>query len=482
MGVIPEKKDYKNVSDNMAEYLAKQLISLGYEFVSRVKPNDRSHFDRYGFVKEQKRVIIVYDIKAKILSVTAFEKQFNEIKTLCDKLYSSDAIKNQDVRKSDSIAKSNKKDDAQGKSPKQDGLGKKTNIDKPVRRAPAGNVVKHSEAKSPENKEKPVKKSERLLNVDKTISEKKIKTDVNVSKNGSSNNVKQQSKKTEENNSQKSKIAVVKNNDNKEESKNDFTLRKYSPDRFDSAIENLKRSKIKIKLKETQGASNETVNIYEMAGDGNKITVRFMPHKRILQIQGKATDFLRKIQTVFSEGVDFKSALNAHIEQKQTDTRAADIERQLKKYLPTGILFLSSQAKIDFSIGIVDLLPGEIVLSDYSSLLIPPYRGLETLIFDLQRAQGIKVKMIGQAFEKDDDGNYILKASYRRKIGSVIFAEVMASLYIEYNSTRNFYVHSAFGPQTKVIADKNQAIAIYERMLKVVEYNAKKLKEIGFSL
>ena len=84
--------------------------------------------------------------------------------------------------------------------------------------------------------------------------------------------------------------------------------------------------------------------------------------------------------------------------------------------------------------------------------------------------------------KKDERGEYCLKAVYRKRIGSIVFAEVMASLYTEYNSTRNFYVHSAAGGQTKVINDKNQAVAIYENMLAVVEYNAKKLREIGFTL
>ena len=64
-------------------------------------------------------------------------------------------------------------------------------------------------------------------------------------------------------------------------------------------------------------------------------------------------------------------------------------------------------------------------------LLITPYRALEKLIYDLQQAEGINVKMIGQAYEKDDDGNYMLKKGYRKRIGSVVYAEVMAALYTD---------------------------------------------------
>ncbi len=499
MGVIPEKKDYKNASDGLPESVAKQLMNSGYKYVSHVKHTERSHFDRYGFVKDQKRSVMVYDVKAKILSITAFEEQFAEIKAICDNLLKDANVsdsKASEKREQQSQSSDKKSENKKVKSVTPSDSNKKvkaetrTDLNKKAESEKSENL-QHSKVKEPRKKNN--LSEEKKSRVREGTSNQKTRVSVALSNNNqpcvetNDNGDKHgddraKTKNVSINANQKSEKTSVKRADAKEEIKNDFTLKKYSSDRLESCIENLKRNKIKIKIKETQGTATEIVNIYEISSEGNKITARYMPHKKILQIQGKSGDFLRKIQTVFSESVDFKSALNAHIEQKQTDTKAADVEKQLKKYLPTGIMFLSSQAKIDFSIGIVDLLPGEIVLSDYSSLLIPPYRGLEMLIFDLQRAQGIKVKMIGQAFEKDADGNYVLKSSYRRKIGSVVFAEVMASLYTEYNSTRNFYVHSAYGPQTKVIADKNQAIAIYERMLNVVEYNSKKLKEIGFSL
>ena len=116
-------------------------------------------------------------------------------------------------------------------------------------------------------------------------------------------------------------------------------------------------------------------------------------------------------------------------------------------------------------------------------LLLPPFRGLERLIFDLQRAQNVIVKMIGQAYEKQD-GQYVLKASYRRKINSVVYAEVMADLYREYFETRNFYAHSDSSEksETRMITQKEQASAIFEKMLAKVDYNCKKLSEIGFSV
>ena len=422
MSVIPEKKDYKNVGKSAIEF-PPQLAKHGYELVSHVSPTEKSHFDRFGLVKNGKRVIIVYDVKAAMLSITAFDEQFGEVCSLWEKFSTLASIKEA--------------------SPKE--------LKKPI------SAVDQKNEKKKENNKKAPKQSK------------------SEQSKAQQQNKPEQSKAQQQSKSEQTKIA-------EQPLKNDFSLKKYTEERFDSALKSLKNVKIRYKLKSRQGSGAARVNVYEVSEGKNKLTVTYMPEKQVLQIQGKATDFSRSVQTYFSEGGDYKSAVKAHIEQKQTDEKAADVEKRLKKYLPIASSFLSAQAKIDFSIGIVDLLSGNIVLSDYSSLLIPPYRGLEKFIFDLEQAQGIKVKMVGQAYEKNEEGAYALKAIYRKRIGSIVYAEVMAALYTEYNSTRNYYVHSGPQMQNKVINDKNQAIAIYENMLAVVEYNAKKLREIGFTV
>ena len=491
MSVIPDRKDYKNVDRAAVGDFVAALSKKGYEQVSHIPPTEKSHFERFGLVKNARRVVIVFDVKAKMVSITAFGDQFKEI---CS-----------EFEKSRSYAKNNKTalspdDDSAAKAvPGQEKKQLKISYgdnNKPYagdkngaaqETASTGDMANqdartaNTAVKAQNNRKVPTKKSgapqknQNAAKSDNQIMPERSERRANIPP-------KQADTKPENRTENRQKADARTPSAKPEQCKNDFALKKYTAERFAAAISSLKDNKIKLKLKSNQGSGASRVDIYEVSSGKSKLTVCYMPEKKILQIQGKATDFSRKVQTLFSESVDYKSAVKAHIEQKQTDERAATVEKRLKKYLPVGCMYLSPQAKIDFSIGIVDLLSGNIVLSDYSSLLIPPYRGLEKLIFDLEQSQGIKVKMIGQAYEKNDDGEYCLKAVYRRRIGSVVFAEVMAALYTEYNSTRNFYVHSAAGTQTKVINDKNQAIAIYEKMLSVVEYNAKKLREIGFTL
>lgn len=165
-------------------------------------------------------------------------------------------------------------------------------------------------------------------------------------------------------------------------------------------------------------------------------------------------------------------------------TKASQIQAKLKKRLPTAFEFLSEQARVYFSNGIHDFEQASLTLLDYSVLLVPPYKGLERFVFDLQRAEGINVKMIGQAFDKDEAGRYILKRGYQHRIGSVIYSEVMVALYSEYFSRRNFITHSdnTGGSEPRSISDRQEAKRIFDNLLNIVEYNAKKLKEIGFKM
>ena len=578
MSVIPDKKDYKNVDKSTAAAFPDLLVKNGYALAMHTAPTEKSHFDRFGLVKNNKRVVLVYDVKASILSITAADEQFAEVCSLWNRFSksasantkTSDDIQpkqklssnlSQNANKSGALNKSlngaergnngnktaavspdrnktaNDKNEKKVTSGQASATGKDLAASQGENVNAAGNNAAKSKSNA-KNADKKIKTDKSQKNKqDKNQSDKNRQIDLSqnaqsaapngktkeddssektrqsdstakatsaTNQNAKSVDNKQSAKQSE---TQKGKKQPAKQQETKKDKqpnnakqisgknqaessadksnepiKNDFSLKKYSAERFDYALQSLKNAKIKYKSKGTQGSGAARVDVYEVSENKNKLTVTFMPEKQILQIQGKANDFSRKIQTYFSEGGDYKSAVKAHIEQKQTDEKAADVEKRLKKYLPVGSTLLSPQAKIDFSIGIVDLLSGNIVLSDYSSLLIPPYRGLEKLIFDLEQAQGIKVKMVGQAYEKDENGAYVLKALYRKRIGSIVYAEVMAALYTEYNSTRNYYVHSGPQLQNKVINDKNQAISIYENMLAVVEYNAKKLREIGFTL
>jgi len=167
-----------------------------------------------------------------------------------------------------------------------------------------------------------------------------------------------------------------------------------------------------------------------------------------------------------------------------TKQQHTDAVKRLKKLIPNAFDFLSEQAKTDLTIGLIDIFNDRTRLSDYSVLLVPPYRGLERLIFGLQAAQGIEVKMIGQAFEKDDKGSYLLKSGYRKKINSIVYNEVLSALYTEYFVERHSCTHSdnTDTAYSRAVTDLQSARSKFNKLLEIIDYNCKKLKEIGFSV
>lgn len=162
---------------------------------------------------------------------------------------------------------------------------------------------------------------------------------------------------------------------------------------------------------------------------------------------------------------------------------SASVMRKLRKLLPDAFDLLGEQSKTDLGIGMTDIGNENVKLSDYSVLLVPPYRGLERFIYDLQQAREITVKMIGQAYEKNDSGRHVLKQCYRKKNG-IVYSEVMSALYVEYFEKRNFYAHSdnSLSGASRVINDKAAAKKIFDGLCEIINYNAKKLKETGFAI
>lgn len=233
------------------------------------------------------------------------------------------------------------------------------------------------------------------------------------------------------------------------------TLKGVSRKRLDWALKDMKTSD-GIKVTAHMGGASWTV------ADGQK-------HTAELRFEGGA---------VKMTGV--RSPLTALVRARLTSK--CDM-RLLRKYLSVSLRYLSEASRVDLSNGLTDFA-GVSKLSDYSVLLVTPYRALEKLIYDLEQAEGINVKMIGQAYEKDDEGNYRLKKGYRKRINSVVYAEVMAALYEEYYRTRNFYTHSenAADSRSRGISDKAEAKRILDNLLSVIEYNCKKLSEINFSV
>ncbi|MDE7107127.1 MAG: hypothetical protein K2O39_02270, partial [Clostridiales bacterium] len=228
------------------------------------------------------------------------------------------------------------------------------------------------------------------------------------------------------------------------EYKNGYSVKNFPFDALDGALNRLKSYGKTVTTGETEfsGTVQEVKNYTVSDAQGQKVLLRYATKRMTLQLQGKRSNLFGEVMSQVSNYSDYSSALENYVEESGDGKKVSDVQNKLKKRLPTAYGFLSEQSRIDFSYGIHDFSQSALHLSDYSVLLVPAFRGLERFVFDLQCAKDIKVKMIGQAFDKDDSGKYILKSGYTQRINSVIYAEVLVALYSEYFAQRNFFAHS----------------------------------------
>lgn len=496
---------------------------------SRVQADERSHYDRYSYLKDDSRVAIVYDTTAHVISITAGQESADELLTL----FSPDS--SQSVKRSTVPAQSTRtqpqqrtntaaatKSDVRSKvfvSPKtirQSGTtviatskGAEVSTDEiyPPQRvyrrndeafAPAKRRAMYSYGTEYAAAQEPPSTANRTARVRSARISfgdedyKKEEPSLGIRTRGGTG-VFSDISSSEEREPEKRrrgrppKTAQVLQ---EPEYKNGYSVKNYPKEALSGILKRLRsfeKYRVATEGVEFSGTPQE-IRSFSVTDDlGQKVILRYATNKKTLSLQGKRSDLFGEIQSQVSKDTDYSSALEGYVESGATPagkSKVSEVQMRLKKRLPTAFDFLSEQSRIDFSYGIHDFGQTKLDLSDYSALLVPPYRGLERFVFDLQRAEGINVKMIGQAYDKDDSGRYILKHGYQQRIGSVVYCEVMVALYTEYFSRRNFFAHSdnTDGSVSRSITDRNVAKRIFDNMLDIVEYNAKKLKEIGFTI
>ena len=457
MSAIPDKIEYRDCSPEKANDFVSAIEQKGVASrVSFAPASDKSHFDRYGFDCDGKRLGVVYDRKAKILSVTAPDTVSEKLKKLYSSLQkATPALSLRGAKRRGNLPEG--KTDTAPATPitKPTAVKPSVGADALVRpqtpKSTATDAAPATPAPKPAPKSNPAGKA--TVGADALVRPQ-------TPRNGTSPQPPAEA----------------------DAQGGNLSFKKFTEERFGDVVSKLKKRKqFKVASPSVQDKGKQTETITIAVSDGNqKLKLRFMPKKQVLQVQGKQETLFSEVRLVVSEESDFKSAVTAHAES--ADKKASEFNRQLKKLMPTAVGYMSEQVKLDFTIGVIEILDSSAEHYDYSMLLLPPFRGLERLIFDIQRAQNIVVKMIGQAYEKENN-EYVLKASYRRRINSVVYPEVLGALYREYFATRNFYAHSdAIGGENRVISTRKQAVEVFTHMCGVVEYNCRKLDEIGFSI
>ncbi len=460
MGVIPERKEYKNFTFERYLTLSEKASQLGFKKVTHTPHSEKSHFDKTGFLYDNKKVVLVYDVKANMLTVTAQENAIKKLSTLIDNKKGQD------------------KPNEQKNKPEKSSKGNQ-NKAKDTKKNLFSELFAKKDKKASLNNEKELKKN----SVDKKAKKENPKEQLKKEKQKIKDQQKEQAKQKEQV-KQKNKQAEIKEKvlpsiqpvEQVEIEPMKGRNGIYSvivdcyPLSFAKAMHKIRNDE-EVKINTLRASkSNSEYNYVVIVGD-KQCEIFYKQDEGTLDISGEATSKIKDIFLMFGGKEKYASTTDA--------VKLDDYVVVLKNKMPSALAFLSSQEKNDLASGLRELEKA-VDHYEYSMFLLSPFKGLENFIFDLLKSKNITVKMIGQAYEKSENGAYVLKESYQNRCG-VVYSEVMAALYEEYFATRNFYAHADVNGSHN-IGSKKDAIAVVNKIYKTIEYNCKKLTEINFRI
>ena len=502
MNITLKIKDFS--SEKLSAFIKTVEKTSDFKRLVHFSHDEKSHFDRFGYTSKEGKLSIVFDIKAKLLTLTACEiviEKFKEKLELLQKL----PLSNNDIIVSRETVLSDKEKSI---IPIKNTANDKRNSQKINLKKSSPREVNESSAQ-----QKTTRTVADRQNNPETTPLKKVFSHHDGQCDGVKIQNSNQPLSPQKSNTPKTEAVTP-------EYKNGFSLKNYPPEKLNAALEKIKN--LKGVILRVDYATNDATAYAISDIKKNRIYLRYAPKPKSIQIQGKASDLFKEVQLIVYKGTDYKTAVSSYIQQKANEVEpahvpvqqnqsqsnnskktnpqpptlssqspkkqptqsASNIEKKLKRLIPNAFDYLSEQSKKEFTFALIDIHNEMTRLSDYSGLLVSPYRGLERLIYDLQQAKEISVKMIGQAYEKKDDGSYTLKFGYRKKIDSIVYNEVMTALYSEYFEKRNFYLHSdnSLLGEHRRISEKSDAKKIFDNLLALIDYNCKKLKEINITI
>ena len=489
------RKDFKNcTADKSAEFILSIEKSGQFVRKSYIPINDSSHFERFNYSSGVDRISIVYDTKARMLSITAKQELMDSLAILYNDTSVSEKIDFPIINVSKVAPSVNTEKLTVSEPPKRLIISDKLK----QRQSKFQNPVQLKSVSAAPVVQKPPKSQPQTSPLSLLQLQKPLKSPLQGRPQSVLRQSQPQTRLQKPVDNVSHAMPVIANTDFKSASpiesqtaeleyKNGFSVKNCKKEVFDSICK--KACAIKGVTTKTSAASvgkpAELVTVEITDLQKQKVYLRYMPRKNSLSLQGRRSGLYTEIHGLLMNGnTDYNTAITSHIKSSGEEQRTSEVERRLKKSIPSAFDFLSEQSKIDLSMGLIDIYNKKTQLSDYSVLLVPPYRALERLIYDLQAAQGINVKMIGQGFEKRDDGSYCLKSGYRKKINSVIYNEVLSALYTEYFRERHSFTHSdnTNSLSVRVIRNIEDVKTKFNNLLMVIDYNGKKLKEIGFGI
>lgn len=209
---------------------------------------------------------------------------------------------------------------------------------------------------------------------------------------------------------------------------------------------------------------------YSIVGrQGDKLTISFYRRKGTLMIQGNPLMLHSEVVEFLSEILDLNSLVNAQLNLICTNIKASETLKDLEMYLPNSYEFLSNKTKALLS-PCIAFKQLQLELTDYTSLVFPAFRGLESYIKRLFKDNNITVPNSGFGTFLRHDGHNSLNENTRNKINCDKTCSAINKCYAYYKNHRNPLFHvDGIVENTRTVDSKQEAESMIVEILKLID-------------
>ncbi len=235
-------------------------------------------------------------------------------------------------------------------------------------------------------------------------------------------------------------------------------LLEYLPAECEATVVGPEQKEYSVQHK-VSGHQNDTItiNYYPKNGSGS------------LLIQGRPLHLYCEIIEFIAEIHGYDEFLAAIIKEFHVPVTPADIDDEMKDFLPTAHTFLSKRVRAILSPALV-LRKVDVPVEDYSCFAFPALRGLEGYIWQLflRGKKMVKRDRLSKQFTADQPPQLVPGVKYELK--NDLLCAAIEEAYDYYRRQRHGLFHVDATPETtRIIEDRKAADSIVADVLELVE-------------
>lgn len=253
-----------------------------------------------------------------------------------------------------------------------------------------------------------------------------------------------------------------------------FSINDIEKETFEDLIEYLEQLKDVQKVEHVRHEANTSDRYKFTSSIGDRITLIYYDKKK-LQIQGKPLILYSEVTTFLSAFIDFDEVVESQSEFLDLEITPGTVREEMKYILPNAYDSLGENAKKLLASSFA-LQKTEYPFEDYSPIIFPAFRALESYLKQILLPHGILIKRtFGEVFHKKNEVFIIIRKLKEKLPEDVILAA--EEIYNYFKIQRHGLFHaSVIDGDIRIIETKQEAETILAEVLRLIETTSDKIQ------